>query len=86
MLDPCTILLGEVEILELRIHGDERGSYPMIEGFRPLQVRYAGGGNARRLAGALLIPVWRGKSLSNGIFKPEEKEEEREIHEPEFVQ
>jgi CRISPR-associated protein Csx17 len=52
-----------------------------VAGFRPLEVDYAGGVDARRLAGALLIPVRSGKSLARGIFK----EEEREIHEPEFA-
>jgi len=52
-----------------------------VAGFRPLEVDYAGGVDARRLAGALLIPVQSGKSLARGIFK----EEEREIHEPEFA-
>lgn len=52
-----------------------------VAGFRPLEVDYAGGVDARRLAGALLIPVRFGKSLAAGIFK----EEEREIDEPEFA-
>ena len=52
-----------------------------VAGFRPLEVDYAGGVDARRLAGALLIPVRSGKSLATGIFK----EEERETYEPEFA-
>jgi CRISPR-associated protein Csx17 len=52
-----------------------------VEGFRPLEVDYAGGVDSRRLAGALLIPVRSGKSLAAGLFK----EEERENHEPEFA-
>jgi CRISPR-associated protein Csx17 len=44
-----------------------------VAGFRPLEVEYAGGVDARRLAAALLIPVWSGKVLASGIFREEER-------------
>jgi CRISPR-associated protein Csx17 len=45
-----------------------------IAGFRPLVVSYAGGMDAGRLAGSLLIPVWSGNALDAGIFHEEEKD------------
>jgi CRISPR-associated protein Csx17 len=43
-----------------------------IAGLSPLTVPYPGGVDARRLAAALLIPVWAGKLLNAGIFKENE--------------
>lgn len=46
---------------------------------RPLDVAYAGGVDARRLAAALLIPVWKGKALSSGILHPQELSKEAHV-------
>ena len=46
-----------------------------VAGFRPLDVAYKGGMDARRLAAGLLIPVWPGKALSAGIFHEEENDD-----------
>ena len=43
-----------------------------VAGFRPLAVAYAGGVDSRRLAAALLIPVWS-KVAASGIFHEQEQ-------------
>ncbi len=43
-----------------------------IAGLRPLEVPYAGGFDARRLAASLLIPVAPGRLLRSGVLHPEE--------------
>lgn len=47
-----------------------------VAGFRPLAVAYGGGVDPRRLAAALLIPVWSGKWLASGIFHEQEQPSE----------
>jgi hypothetical protein len=47
-----------------------------VAGFRPLDVTYRGGVDPRRLAAALLIPVWSGKLLASGIFHNQEQPSE----------
>ncbi len=44
-----------------------------IAGLRPLDVRYSGGVDARRVAAALLIPVWQSKLLGCGIFHEQKR-------------
>lgn len=50
-----------------------------IAGFRPLSVSYGGGPGGidpHRLAAALLVPVWSGRSLASGIFHDQQQESE----------
>lgn len=45
-----------------------------VAGLRPLDVRYSGGVDGRRLAASLLIPVWKSTLLNSGILREEEFE------------
>lgn len=44
-----------------------------VAGFSPVDVSYCGGVDPSRLAAALLIPVWSGKRLVQGIFHKREE-------------
>ncbi len=76
------LLRGDPRILSLLGAGNiedatETAVYRLrVAGFRPLAVSYGGGVDPRRLAAALLIPVWSGRLLASGIFHEQEQPRE----------